>query len=69
MSIETVDHINDLRRRVLEGEEVSKEELAAAITRIRQDREKAMTKKAAKTAKSAVAKKIESMENLDDLFK
>ena len=49
----TPDQINDLRHRVLAKEEVTEEELAAAIVALRQGRFTAATTSAAKRTKAA----------------
>ena len=47
----TLDQLNDLRRKVLNKEEVSEEELASALRALRSHRGSALQKSAAKRAK------------------
>lgn len=58
--------IQDLRFRVLKGEDVSVEEMTAALTAQRESRASASTASAAKTAKAKKPSNIP--DNLDDLF-
>ena len=64
---ERVTSINDMSARVIRGEDVSDEELAAAISNLRSTRSVA-AKKSPTVKKKAAAKKSSIPLDLDDLF-
>ena len=68
MSEDVTQDLNDLRKKVLNGEEVSSEEYARVLEALRTNREAEKTKKRQTTTKKAAPKK-EPSKAAEDLLK